>query len=394
MSEPLHEQQHDVCLNHGLLVSLHDGDLTGEERFHAEQHLAYCPDCEALERLVRQRSQEVAQTLALLDPLEQQAPSPEQAFARFQARLDRASVRNERGRIEIIRLPGKKLRSTTQRPRVRVSRKLLAAVAVILLVLFTLPNASAWARAFLTLFQVQQVQPVTIDLPHWRQAVLQDLQHFGTLQVQQSAATSAPNLTLTQAEQVTHFPLLLPTHLPVGVEQVPQVSIIEGGEARFVFQQAKTAAYLAQLGDSATAIPMQLEGATFQVTFAAGAEMSYTGKTPVVLKEVPSPVVQGTTASALTTLQQFLLAVPHLPTELHDLAQHLNQTSGTVPLPLPSQVHTQSVTVQGTTGVLLSEPGMNGGILIWQARGIIYTLGSLAPAGDVLDIASSLSAHQ
>ena len=394
MSELSHEHQNDFCLNNGLLVSLPDGELTDEERSRAQWHLAHCPDCATSERLVRNRSQEVGQSLALLDPLEQQIPEAEQAFARFQSRLDRTPGRDEYERAGIRRLPASQRQSTPQRSRPHVSRRLLAAVAFVLLVLFTLPNASAWASAFLNLFQVQQVQPVTVDLPHWRQAVLLDLQQFGTLQIQQDTAVPATNLTPAQAEQVTHFSLLLPAHLPANVERVPQVSIIDGGEASFVFQQAKASAYLAQLGDSGAAIPTQLEGASFRVTFAAGAQITYTGQTRVVLKEVPSPVLQGSTTSTLTTLRQFLLAVPHLPAELHDLAQHLNQASGTVPLPLPSQVHTQSVLVQGTTGVLLSEPGVTGGIVIWQAHGIIYTLGSLATAGDVLTIAASLRSRQ
>jgi ABC-type multidrug transport system ATPase subunit len=107
MSELSHEHQNDFCLNNGLLVSLPDGELTDEERSRAQWHLAHCPDCATSERLVRNRSQEVGQSLALLDPLEQQIPEAEQAFARFQSRLDRTPGRDEQEVLALVNLTGR-----------------------------------------------------------------------------------------------------------------------------------------------------------------------------------------------------------------------------------------------------------------------------------------------
>ncbi len=65
MNEPLHTHpHHDRCLTQGMLVSLNDGEATEGERLHIQEHLAHCPDCTALERLVSLRRQEAGQTLA------------------------------------------------------------------------------------------------------------------------------------------------------------------------------------------------------------------------------------------------------------------------------------------------------------------------------------------
>ena len=73
------------------------------------------------------------------------------------------------------------------------------------------------------------------------------------------------------------------------------------------------------------------------------------------------------------------------------MLQHLDLDKGTVPLPIPSEVQAQQVTVQGTSGVLLADSSLKIGAVIWQTHGIIYMIATETSNGtEVLDTANSL----
>ena len=278
------------------------------------------------------------------------------------------------------------------------------AVAAALIAVIILPNAGVLASQFLALFHVQQFQPVRLDANQSAQSLYNNLTNFGTVKMTNTKLTNLQNPTKAQVEQYTHFSLLLPTSLPQGVSDTPHYSIFAGDHATFTFDAAKAQATLQQMGDGNVHIPAQLTGAVYTITIAPGVGIQYalncnsdastacSNQKQLDVAEVPSPVVQGTSANALNDLRDFMLSLPHLSTDVHNLWQNVDMSTGTVPLPLPSaQTNAEKVSINGTSGVLLVDSSIKYGGVIWQKSGIVYAVVvNIDDRTQILKTASSL----
>jgi len=401
------QQMDDNCLDTGLLVSLRDGELTADEKAQAMAHLAICPDCALDERNMNKQSREVYDLLSSLGPHNGEVPETAVALSAMQARLDPA--RRHEDSYEVVPLSA----PVQSRGRLfHLSRRqrgwLTAAIAAVLVVLIILPNASALAEQFLALFRVQQFQPVTVDPQSLGRELVSELQNFSDVKVP-SYSDNQSNLTQAQVQKLIHFQLLLPSRLPSGVGQVMQFNLIGGGQVIFTFDAAKARAYLAKTGQSSVSIPTQLDGAKFSVTVNSGVIVNYVnscqavstnsektsgqcngGETFSVL-EIPSPDVQALGNASLKDLRDFLLSLPKQSSQMLDLLQHIDLNTGTVPLPIPSEVNAQQVTTHGASGILLADRSMRLALVLWQTHGIIYVVGAAtSDSAQLLDAANSL----
>jgi hypothetical protein len=361
------QQMDDNCLDTGLLVSLHDGELTADEKAQAMAHLAICPDCAANECTVNKHSREVYDLLSTLGPRSSEVPEPMAAFSAMQARLDPAH--QDTCKVVPFSVPVQSRRDLFRLSK-RQSGWLMAAVAAVLVVLLLLPNATVLAEQFLALFRVQQFQPVTVNPQTLGRELVSELQNFSDVKVL-SHDDNQSNLTQAQVQKLIHFPLLLPSRLPSGVGHTMQFNLIGGGQAVFTFDAAKARTYLAKTGQSSVSIPAQLDGAKFSITVNSGVMVNYFnscqtastssektgeqcsgGKTFSVV-EIPGPVVKALGNASLKDMRDFLLSLPKQSSQMRDLLQHIDLNSGTVPLPIPSEVNAQQVTTHGASGILL-----------------------------------------
>lgn len=415
MNEQQQQKPNDQCLDMGYLVSLRDGELTDGERAKARAHLATCPDCAADERSVAISSREVYDLLAALDPLTDEIPDTTTALAAIQARLDTESE-HKRGPETMQALRPSRTR-LFQGNRRRRYGWLTAAVAAVLVALLLLPNAGALADQFLALFRVQQFQPVSINPQSFSTDLTSYLQNFGDMQGHYNSPPDISDPTQAQVKQYINFPLLLPSHLPPGVGHVVHFYLLGSYQGTVTFNTAKARAYLDQTGQSDVRIPASLNGATFFITSDPGVVVNYSNcqqrqrlsvnkgissqaestsaqcnsGTPFYMVEVPGPTVQGEGKASLKVLREFMLSLPKLAPEIRDMLQHLDLDKGTVPLPIPPEVHAQQVTVQDTSGVLLADSSLKIGAVIWQTHGIIYMIATETSNGtEVLDTANSL----
>jgi hypothetical protein len=183
---------------------------------------------------------------------------------------------------------------------------------------------------------------------------------------------------------MTQTHLALPTSLPDGVGSVKQFLVQQGEEGTFVFNAVKAHAYLASTGQGNITIPEQLKQATFTVKLASSVETSYysscqaqtegikqcSGGTVFSVFEIPSPVIEG---NNLNELRTFLLSLPKLPNDLRHILQQFDVKSGTVPIPVPTNVNAQSVKVQGVSGLELSDSNLD--MLMWQTQSTVYVIG-------------------
>ncbi len=393
------QQPADNCLDAGLLVSLRDGELTADETAQAIAHLAVCPDCAADERNLNNNSREVFALLTTLGPLSSELPEPKAAFSAMQARLNPVNHREEISEV----LPKGRLFPRNKRRYAWLT----AAVAAVLIALLLLPDASVLANEFLALFRVEHFQPVTVDPQTLGKELVSEFQNFTDVQLP-SHSNNQSNLTQVQVQKLIHFPLLLPSSLPSGVGHVMQFNLISGGRAVFTFNAAKARAYLARTGQSSVTIPPQLDGSAFSITINPGVMVNYFnscqpssssqktslqcsgGKTFSVV-EIPSPVVQATGKASLKDLRDFLLSLPKQSSQMRNLLQQIDLNTGTVPLPIPSEVNAQQVTTHGTSGILLADKSMSLALVLWQTQGIVYVVAAATNnSTQLLDTANSL----
>ncbi len=408
MNELQPQKYNDSCLDMGLLVSLRDGELTTVETEQARAHLAKCPDCAADECSMQTASQEVYNLLTVLGPSPHEIPETELALSALQARLDVKNRREER-HAAVSSPAQSKFRFFQARKPQHPSRWWLVVAAAVLVALVVLPNAGALANQFLALFSVQQFQPVSVNPQSFRNGIGEDLQSFGDVNIDYSNQDSSiQHPTQAQVEQSLNFKLLLPGHLPPGVGHAMQFTLIDRAYGTFTFNTAKARAYLAQTGQRSVSIPPQLGGATFTITLSPGVIITYgnqcqrqdqsasaargcSGGKLFYIGEIPSPVIKATGKASLEDLRNFALSLPKLSPGVRLLLQDVNLNTGVVPLPIPPQIQAQQVTTHGAPGVLMTDPSLSLGAVIWQTHGIIYVVaGATSDSAQLLESANSL----
>jgi len=237
---------------------------------------------------------------------------------------------------------------------------LLAAIAAVLVALLLLPNSGALANQLLSLFRVQQFQPVQVtkqDVQTLSSRPIPTFQDMGTLQIQSNSLQTQDNLTQAQAAQMVNFSILVPQTLPQGISGTPDFSVIGAGHGTFTFSASKAHAFFVKNGYGKVNIPANLDGATFDVTTTAGVVIAYGNQTTTqfMIVEFPSPVVNAIGNASLQELRDVALSVPGLPSQLVTQLRQIDLNSGVVPLPIPSGIDSQSITVHGTQGLLLTK---------------------------------------
>ncbi len=283
---------------------------------------------------------------------------------------------------------------------------LLAAIAAALVALLLLPNSGALASQFLALFSIQQFQPVQVtkqDVQSLSSRPIPTFEDLGTLHIQPNSLQTQDNVTQTQAAQLVKFPILLPGSLPRGIAGTPDFSVIGAGSGTFTFNASKAHAFFVKNGYGNVNIPTNLDGATYDVTTTPGVVISYGNQTTTefMIVEFPSPVVRATGSASLEELRNVALSIPGLPPQLVNQLKQIDLNSGVVPLPIPSGIDSQSVTVQSTQGLLLTRNISTtitqlkkfpaGSAVVWQTHGIIYAVGgTVSDTNELLNSANSL----
>lgn len=413
------EQQHlnSDCLDMGQLTGLRDNELSAKEQALARAHIEQCQDCTAASRVLAVGSNEVYDLFTNLDTGSH--INTAKAFASVQSKLDTiAPPAADEEHPELVPLKRATLPIKSNKLNRRYAWPISAAAAIILAVLL-IPNASALGNQFLALFRVQQFQPVTIDPRSLSNQLFSDFQNFSDVQYNPPNSDLPQDPTEAQVRHALHFPLALPSQTPQGAGSQVHYSLINGISATFTFNATKARAYLNHTGQSSVKIPPQLDGATFTVTTQPGVIISYansckavpakanskamqntgqlpkavlqcSGGTPFYVLEIPSPVIQATGKASLQDLRDFALSEPKLSANERAILEKLDLQKGIVPLPLPSQVQSQQVTINGVSGVLLADNSLKVGAALWQTNGIIYMTATTASGQEILDIANSI----
>ena len=388
MKEFQQPKHNDYCLDENMLIAHRDGELAPDEEEHVTSHLAECAGCVAHERSMINNGHEVYDLLAALAPSQEKVVEPASALARLQTRIRENGFEVERPKtLNTLTANMAGRQRWYRRPRSWVA----AVAAAVIIALILLPNAGVLADQFLSLFRVQQFQPVTINPQDFRSQPLPGLQDFGTAKLQ--GGNMQDNLTGAQAARLVSFHILVPTYVPNGVSGNLQYSVMTGAQVTFTFSSSSTRAYLDKNGGRNIAIPANLAGATFTINVAAGVEMQYNNANalPFFIIEVPAPIIRATGSASLNELRDFLLSLPNIPQSLASQLKGIDLNSGTIPIPLPPQVRAQHVTIHGAPGLLLADNTPIGGGVLWQTHGMIYAVGgAVGNATQLMETANSL----
>jgi hypothetical protein len=293
-----------------------------------------------------------------------------------------------------------------------------AAALLVALSLFTSPVQSL-AGQFLTIFRVQDFQPITLSGPRGSElAGIPDLTQFGDMSPN-GATHAAPRVVgdVASASAAVGFPVKVPGQLPAGIDKQPsQISVTSAETMTFTFRAAKTRAYLDSIGRKDFALPAKFDGASVQINVPAAAILTFStgastapaeGTNPAAPRQIPSRL-GGTAANSVLVaqakapsidatgvtfeeLRDFLLSLPGLSPQTAAQIRAIGDLNTTLPVPIPSTASARKIQVNGGSGLIIAEQSTRiAGGIVWQAGGVVYAAGGPLNEGDLMSIASSL----
>jgi hypothetical protein len=386
-------------LNEGQLRAALDLELDRD----GMQHLENCPDCRRRQSRIMAETQQAARGLAFLgSPAGQSGPDARSALVRFHQRND------SRKEISMFR----KLFASTA---LRVG----LAIVVILAVVFSFPQARAFADQVLNLFRVQQVVVVPVDFTGIQSLTGNDTLGkqvsdliASSVTTQQEPGTPVTAADAAQASQLAGFTVRVPQGMTPS-----RLSVENAAAFTLKVDVAKAQALLNESGRSDLVLPASINGADVSVNIPASVSVAF-GTCPdpaapdtgaglnsggsagrrypdcVILAEIPTPTVSAPADLNIAQLAQIGLEFTGMTS---DQAAAFTQTvdwTSTLVIPLPKNAATyDQVTVDGVTGTLIQRPADDAPqyALLWVKNGIIYAISSLGTnSQQAIQMANSL----
>ena len=356
------------------MVDEPDGHSGAEAR-----HLETCPECQARFKASADDARAITTLLAAPD-----------------MKVDVASAFN-RVRSAPAARPRFGFRLPLMRPG---SRPMVLAFASAVAVIALLATAIAEGGI---VFAPSTVTPVPVTVADMQS--LSQLSAYGDL-----TWTTKPQLQIVTSADAAHTisGLKLPTvgTLPAGVSTTVTYAATPQAVAVFTFSASKAAAAAAQAGKSLPALPSGMDGAQLTVTVGPAVAEIY-GNLPqpgssdatqvnlpqLIVAESSAPVASTPTPGlTVKTIEQYLVNLPGVSTQLRDAINAVSDPSTTLLIPVPVQYATSSrVTVQGVDGVALGDNTGVGAGVIWVKNSIVYVVAGTIKQSDAIDIANNLT---
>ncbi|HEX9014322.1 MAG TPA: hypothetical protein VF813_12420, partial [Anaerolineaceae bacterium] len=244
-------------LTDGQLRAALDRELSQEDQLHLDG----CAQCQRSLESVRSAVQQASRGLAFLVPAgSERVPAAGPALAHFH---QQTLLKKE----------------TSMFQKIFASRALrfASAVVVILAVAMAVPATRAMASQLLSLFRVQHVTVVPLDLTGMQQLTGNNIygKQIGQLISSSTTVTQKPGepvavTSAAQASQVTGFGVRLPAGM------TPAEMYVEGGAAfSFKVDRARAQALLDEAGRKDLVLPASIDGADIAVKIPASLSVGY-----------------------------------------------------------------------------------------------------------------------
>jgi len=392
------------CLDSGELRAFLDGERAGEAKGRAEGHFADCAACRNELEALRINASFAQSTLERLAPSAAEMPRLQWSQIR-----DRAEARGNRpvtrvwGLSEMfevfLRFAGGS--------RLRVAASTIAALVIVALV-FTLSPVQTLASSFLSIFRVQKFVALQVDptsMP--KLASPNELGSFTT--TGDHKAVKAANQA--EAEKATGLKLSLPANVPAGLEASPRAITVTGASSvTYKPDLNKLRAYLSTLGATDVKLPDNLDGAPITMQVAPtevaiylepdnrnggvvrsgdGMPVPEAGQKFLYVGASSSPTLTVPDGLDVDQIRNELLKVPGLPQDLVSQLKSISDWRSTVVVPVvKGQSH--EVTVQGQSGLMITQSDGKSTSVIWPSNGAIYAVSGSFSEAETLAVANSL----
>ncbi len=387
------------CIERSGLRAFLDGELADAELVRVEEHVASCASCQSELEALRVNASLAQSALDRMAPGATEAPRP--AWSRIR---DRAEGRARRpvtlgwGLSQMFR----NLFGFAGGSPVRAAVSTAAALAIVAL-LFTLSPVQTVASSFLSIFRVQKFVAVQVDptsLP--KMAVPTDLGSFTT-----TGQHSLKVVTPQEAEKVVGLGVPTVANLPQPLQPSPAAVMVTGSSSvTFTPDIKKVRAYLSSIGATNVQLPDSLDGKPITLQIPAAMSVLYLERgaatrntegipTPAVgqqflyLGVATSPTMNVPDGVDVDQIRSEVLKIPGLPADLVNQLKAIDDWRNTVVVPVVKGT-SHEVTVQGQTGVAISQPDSNGTTLMWAKDGKVYAVSGSFSESELLAVANSL----
>jgi len=259
--------------------------------------------------------------------------------------------------------------------------------------------ATGAAQDFLSLFQPSQVAAVPVTAADVRS--LAGLSAYGSVTGGQSI-TFLPEPNAAAAGLAAGLAAPVVGDLPAGTPATPRYAVVSGGVVTFTFSRALAEVAAARAGGTLPSMPAGLDGSSLSVSIAPSVVVSYgidpanflqggslpTGVAFIVVKtRTPTVAATGVTAQQL---ENYLLSVPGIPTDVVSELRSIGNPTETIPIPIPVDLaNSTPVTINGASGLLIGDSTGLGSAVIWQHNGVVYGIAGTLTTNEVLGIARS-----
>jgi hypothetical protein len=322
--------------------------------------------------------QETIDKLGVLAPGEGEQPvPPSQALSRLKGQLTRPS--------QATLIPDRQKENKMSNRR----RLVLAPVITVLViaVFMAFPGVRAAASDFLGLFRVQKFAPISISVEQI--AMLEELAESGLtpgqFEITEEPGPSERVDNLREAGLAAGFDVKAPTVLPAPSE----IYLQSGGAARLVIDAEGAQAILRATGADPALIPDSLDGEAVNVTIYPNISQHWLEGYSMVQMESPQvvyPDVVDRVAIGTAVLQVMGLSED----EARRIASNIDWTS-TLLVPVPENaLQFQEVTVNGASGLALSDLQGQNTVIVWQVDGVLFGLQGSDTVRQLLRIANSV----
>ncbi|HEX2924195.1 MAG TPA: zf-HC2 domain-containing protein [Chloroflexota bacterium] len=393
------------CVDSGELRAFLDGELTGAARARVQVHLAGCGGCRSELEALRANASVAQSAFDLLAPSTAEMPRLQWSQIR-----DRAEDRRDRPVTRVwglnemfagfLRFAGGS--------RVRMATSSIAAVVVVALV-FTLSPVQTMASSFLSIFRVQKFVAVQVDPSAMKK--FEPPADMGKV-TGTGSGTTVRAANQAEAEKITGLHLPLPAKVPAGLAPTPRAfTVTETSSFTYTPDLKKLRAYLSSIGASNVKLPDNLDGAPITMQMPPTEMATYLepddwANGSVRRDEDGKPVpsvgqkflyVGATTSPSLSVpdgldveqIRNELLKIPGLPTDMVGQLRSISDWRSTMVVPVVKG-STREVTVQGQTGLMISQRDGTATSIIWPNNGAIYAVSGSYSEAEMLAVANSL----
>lgn len=187
--------------------------------------------------------------------------------------------------------------------------------------------------------------------------------------------------SLVEAEAATGLSVSLPATLPNGI----------GGVNRFVVMPKVMATIT--FGQNAGS---DLSGSSLVVTVGPALAVSYSGATsgsgigPLGILTVAQPLATSTGATT-SQIENFLLSRPGVPVDLAEEIRLLGNLQNTLPIPTPAGAISQTIEINGSRAVVLTDKSNAASAAIWEDHGgVVHAVAGLLDENDLLNVAEQI----